>query len=569
MLKFVIICTICLATLFTAQANNKYEVRATWLTTLGGMDWPSQKATSAKSIKLQQAELCRILDKLQAAKFNTVLLQVRLRGDVIYPSYLEGYAECLTGKTGKNPGYDPLQFAIEECHKRGLALHAWMVTIPIGSKRQVKLLKHNSVVAKHASICKLFRGNWYLDPGDPATGNYLSQLVREIVARYDIDGIHFDYLRYPEQGKSFPDYRTYRKYGHQKPLDQWRRDNLTNIVRRLYSEVKELKPWVVVSSSPIGKYDDTKKYRSFGWNALKEVHQDAQLWLKEGIHDALFPMMYFRDNHFYPFALDWQEQKNNRWIVPGMGVYFLETKANQWAIDDIVRQIYFTRDHQLDGQAYFRNQFLMNNAKGIWDELTKRFYTTPAVVPPLSWIDSIAPAAPTLKTFIQESGMNGNSNSGGNSKSGVTTISWQPSATQKAGGISYRIYASDTYPVDTQRGENIMKASHKDCTFTYTAELPWLQKPYWAITATDRYGNESTPVACNKPATTTLPIYSNQLPAIPKGSQLIIADITGKTLHTIAEANESTLETLSPGIYRISKKSPDGSKKLIGTLFKE
>ena len=117
----------------------KYEIRATWLTTLGGMDWPRTKAGSATGIQRQKKELCDILDRLKAANFNTVLLQTRLRGDMIYPSSIETFAESLTGYTGRNPGYDPLAFAIEECHKRGMELHTWIVTIPAGNTRQVKL----------------------------------------------------------------------------------------------------------------------------------------------------------------------------------------------------------------------------------------------------------------------------------------------------------------------------------------------------------------------------------------------------------------------------------------------
>lgn len=119
--------------------------------------------------------------------------------------------------------------------------------------------------------------------------------MREIVSRYDIDGIHLDYIRYPERASDFPDQSTYRKYGKKESLQQWRRNNITRIVRRIYTETKSLKPWVKVSSSPVGKYNDTKRYPSRGWNAYEVVYQDALQWLKEGIHDALFPMMYFQE----------------------------------------------------------------------------------------------------------------------------------------------------------------------------------------------------------------------------------------------------------------------------------
>lgn len=181
---------------------------------------------------------------------------------MIYPSAIETFAESLTGSTGGNPGYDPLAFAIGECHKRGMELHAWIVTIPAGNTRQVQLQGRSSVVRKNRTICKLYKGNWYLDPGNPGTKEYLSCIVKEITSRYDIDGIHFDYIRYPEQADNFPDKDTYRKYGKGKELKQWRRDNITDIVHRLYTDIKTIKPWVKVSSSPIGKYRDTNRYPS-------------------------------------------------------------------------------------------------------------------------------------------------------------------------------------------------------------------------------------------------------------------------------------------------------------------
>ena len=251
MRTFLIFLIISLLAIMQAEAQPKHEIRATWLTTLGGMDWPRQKATNANGIRRQQEELCQILDQLKEANFNTVMLQTRLRGDLIYPSSIETFPESLTGRTGKNPGYDPLAFAIEECHKRGMELHAWIVTIPAGNNRQVKLLGKHSIVRKNRKICKPHEGAWYLDPGHPETANYLAGIVREIVTRYDVDGIHFDYIRYPENAHRFPDRDTHRKYGKGKDLKQWRRENITNLVRRLYTEIKQVKPWVKVSSSPV------------------------------------------------------------------------------------------------------------------------------------------------------------------------------------------------------------------------------------------------------------------------------------------------------------------------------
>lgn len=462
----------------------KHEIRAVWITTLDGLDWPTAQATGKKGIEKQKQELCHILDRLKQANFNTVLLQTRIRGDVIYPSLYEPYTASLTGETGKNPGYDPLRFAIEECHKRGMELHAWIVTIPVGSVQQIKSRGTKSVVRKKPSICKLYQNAWYLDPGNPQTDDYLAGIVREIVSQYDVDGINFDYIRYPEQAEKFPDKDTYAQYGRGKNKHQWRRDNITRIVQRLHNEIKSVKPWVKVSSSPIGKYNDTNRYSSHGWNAYKTVYQDAQQWLEMGIHDVLFPMMYFQDNQFYPFVLDWKENDNGKWIVPGLGIYFLNHKTANWTINDIVRQLYFLRNIQADGQAYFRSCFLLDNTQGIFDELQSYFYLIPAVVPPMTWTDSIAPATPTEPVFTSlERGVH---------------LQWKASS-DNLSPVYYRIYASDAYPVNIDNPANLIHARIEDTQYTFLPEFPWQEPFYWAVTAVDRCGNESLPLEMNHP----------------------------------------------------------------------
>lgn len=276
----------------------KHEVRAAWITAVYGLDWPQTRTTSPEGIRKQQAELIEILDRLKAANFNTVLFQTRTRGDVLYKSAIEPYNSILTGKVGGDPGYDPLAFAIAECHKRGMECHAWMVTIPLGNRKHVAALGKESVTKKKRAICVPYKREYFLNPGHPQTKEYLMSLVREVVERYDVDGIHFDYLRYPENAPRFPDSYDYRKYSKGRSLAQWRRDNLTEIVRYIYKGVKAMKPWVKVSTCPVGKYKDTSRYPSRGWNAFHTVYQDVQGWLGEGIQDqilsdALFPWQSF------------------------------------------------------------------------------------------------------------------------------------------------------------------------------------------------------------------------------------------------------------------------------------
>ena len=553
MRTFLFTITIFLLTITQTVAQPKYEIRATWLTTLGGMDWPRHKATSAEGIRRQQQELCNILDRLKEANFNTVMMQTRLRGDLIYPSAIETFPEALTGKSGKNPGYDPLAFAIEECHKRGMELHAWIVTIPAGNNRQVKLLGKHSVVKKYRQICKQHDGAWFLDPGHPKTADYLSNIVREIVTKYDVDGIHFDYIRYPENAHRFPDRDTHRKYGKGKDLKLWRRENITNIVRRLYSEVKQVKPWVKVSSSPVGKFKDTSRYSSLGWNAYETVYQDAQGWLKEGIHDALFPMMYFKDNHFYPFVLDWKENDNGRWIVPGLGIYFLSPKEKDWPLDEMSRQLYFTRQSGLAGHAFFRNKFLMDNVKGILDEIQHVFYSTPALIPPMTWQDSIAPSVPTSPIHEFQA-------------DGRVRLAWEASKDNHELPVVYHLYASATYPVDTENAHNLFATHLKDTTITGKEGY------YYAVTSADRYGNESAPLALNHAPKSDNPILNQgnklMLPSSEDAQKVLICNSIGETISKVKYHPEVSLELLPEGFYLVYALDKDGKKTLLGMILK-
>ena len=535
-------------------AQPKHEIRATWITTLGGMDWPRNKATNANGIRRQQQELRDILDQLKEANFNTVMLQTRLRGDLIYPSAFETFPEALTEKTGRNPGYDPLAFAIEECHKRGMELHAWIVTIPVGNHRQIKLLDKYSVVRKNRKICKQYQGFWYLDPGHPGTADYLAGIVREIVSRYDVDGVHFDYIRYPENARRFPDKDTHRKYGKGKDLKQWRRENITAIARRLHAEVKQLKPWVKVSSSPVGKFKDTNRYSSLGWNAYETVYQDAQGWLKEGIHDALFPMMYFKDNHFYPFALDWKENDNGRWVVPGLGIYFLSPKEQDWPIDEVSRQLHFTRQTGLAGHAYFRNRFLLDNVKDIFDELKNDFYTTPALVPPMTWQDSIAPTAPTDPFYeLQDNG--------------EVKLAWSASKDNHDLPVVYHLYASSNYPVDTNNANNLFATYLKGNQIT----LPD-GEGYFAVTAADRYGNESAPLALNTAPEIESPTLNQGnklvLPQLEDVPEILICNALGETISKVSYQPEISLKLLPEGFYLVYTLNEEGEKKFLGTILK-
>lgn len=473
---YILLLLLSLGTFVSAQP--KQEVRAAWITTAYRLDWPQTLAQTPSSMKQQQRELIQLLDLLKEANFNTILFQVRGRGDATYPSKYEPYSSSLTGRLNGNPGYDPLQFAIEECHKRGMELHAWVVGIPIGSVSFHKSLGAKSPIKKEPKLFVRQGSYWYLNPGNPQSKYYLGKIVKDIVERYDVDGIHFDYLRYPDRSAKFPDNQDYQKYGKGVDKAQWRRDNITQILSHTYHEIKSVKPWVKVSTCPIGKHSDTNHYSAKGWNAYNEVYQDVFKWFEMGIQDQIYPMMYFRGNNFYPFALDWKEQSQGRHIISGLGIYFLDEKEGNWAKEEVQRQLYFVRDNHLEGHAFFRAQFLADDTKGVYSSLVNNHYKYPALIPAMPWLDKIAPNKPqNLKLKITEES---------------AILSWSESKdNDEQNKPTYIIYQSDKQPVDTSKAENILATYIKGTNYVYTPILPINKYKYFAVTAIDRYGNES------------------------------------------------------------------------------
>ena len=459
----------------SAPPSPKHEIRAVWLTTIMGLDWPTTKATNEASRQQQKEELCRILDELQACRINTVVLQTRIRGSVIYPSRIEPWDIVLTGKYDQDPGYDPLAFAIEETHRRGMELHAWLVTVPAFKITVAKQMGKRSLLKTHPELLRKHGEQYYLDPGLPGSADYLTALCQEIVSNYDVDGIHFDYIRYPEYAETFSDAASYKKFGKGKEKRAWRRDNITRIVRQTYEAIKALKPWVRVSCSPVGKFNDLNRYSARGWSAYGTVHQDAQGWLREGIMDMLLPMMYFQGDHFYPFAVDWQENCYGRPVAPGLGIYFLSPKEKDWDWGVIQRELCYLRQMGLSGQAYFRSRFLTDNTKGIYTYLQKDYYPHPALLPPMTWQNATPPDTPWLITRERRNGVNEH-------------IEWKPQE-----GCRYVIYADTKFPVDTNDPKNIVKVTY-ETSYTYSMLGAYYHNYHIAVTALDRYGNESLPL---------------------------------------------------------------------------
>ena len=536
----------------------KHEVRAVWLTTIGGIDWPHSYSQSPYSAKKQQQELCQILDRLQQAKINTVLIQTRIRGTMIYPSDYEPWDGCLSGFPGKTPGYDALQFAIDECHKRGMELHAWVVTIPVG---KWEALGCKSLRKKFPGLIRKIGADGYMNPEDSRTGDYLAGICREITHRYNVDGIHLDYIRYPETWKI----KVSRDQG---------RNYITRIVEKIHNAVKSEKPWVKMSCSPVGKYDDLSRYWSHGWNANTKVCQDAQGWLRDGLMDELFPMMYFRGENFYPFAIDWQEQSHGKIVVPGLGIYFLDPKEGKWNINDVIPEMHLTRNLGM-GYCFFRNQFLLNNQQGILD-FTQRFNEYPALVPPMTWASTQKPKQPKALDIKW--------------RNGYMEISWQNEASYTDGTaiptpyIYNNVYASRTYPVDVSDARNLISARRLGNMLLLKPE-ECEQPLYFAVTSMDGYGTESLATQ-EKEADVLLHrhaegaarmLYSDgnhvHLPEITKNLDtrvFLIETLQGSTVYRVtSEGNYINIKPLSPGAYRLYSVNKRGIRHALGTFYKK
>lgn len=441
-----------------------HEVRAVWLTTIGGLDWPHSYAQSGAAITRQQNELRTTLDRLQKAGINLVFIQTRVRATTIFPSSMEPWDGCLSGKPGTSPGYDALAFAIEECHKRGMQLHAWVVTIPVGKWNGAGCKNLRQTVP---NLLRKIGEDGYMNPELPGTADYLARFCGDLTRRYDIDGIHLDYIRYPETWGKIADKNRGRQY-------------ITDIVKAIHKAVKQEKKWVMLSCSPIGKYADLPRQWAHGWNARDIVCQDAAMWMQTGLMDGVFPMMYFRNNDFYPFAIDWKERSNGRIVAPGLGIYFLSPKEKNWPLKDITRELHVLRQYGL-GHTYFRSKFLTDNTKGIYDFASEILCPYPSLIPAQTWYGYKAPEAPASINVNEAKDIRP-----------TAILSWEAGRDNSDGPyLTYNVYSSTHFPVNTRDARNITIVGCR----SLSAQVP--KGMYYAVTAVDRYGNESLPCQIN------------------------------------------------------------------------
>lgn len=379
-------------------AAPKYELRGAWISTVINLDWPTRGASPQQ----QQTELLRIFDDLKKAGVNAVFFQLRSESDAFYPSELEPWSYYLTGKQGQspNPFWDPLQFAIQEAHKRGMELHAWFNPF-----RVIRSL--NSTYPKdslHVSIRRpelmiTVRNVLMLDPGIPAARQYIIDVATDIVKRYDVDGLHYDDYFYPYEGMGKEDTASFNKYGNGLTLNAWREDNINRFVQELGAATLALKPLVKYGVSPFGIWRSGVPPGISGLSGADVTYGNAVVWLEKQWIDYLSPQLYWRfggNQDFEKLANWWKTQMNGRHLYPGIAIYRADPStagtAALYSPSEIPNQIYFTRQKEIPGVIMFRAANLSRlNTQGLVDSLCNRIYSNPALTPIMPWKPLEAP----------------------------------------------------------------------------------------------------------------------------------------------------------------------------------
>lgn len=472
-----------------AEADNpKREFRGAWLHLIGQTQWMNKNSDQ------QQEYIENQFDKLQQAGCNAVIFQVRPCADAAYKSDIEEWSQWLTGKRGRCPDkdWDPLAFAIDEAHKRGMELHAWINPYRVTSSPK-EILPSNHIVNREPARFFRYDGKILFDPAYRENRDYICNIVKDILVRYDIDGLHIDdyFYPYPAPGQKIPDDNSYNKFGNGKNRGDWRRENVNMLIEQLYHTIKETKPWVRFGISPFGiwrnKKSDPRGSDSNGLENYDSLYADILLWTEKGWVDYLSPQLYWElDKKVAPsrnLAKWWSDNSNGVDIYIGQDLRLTmntpDTRAGKK--DELDTKIELSRTlPDVKGNIWFHGYWLTDNYKGASDRLAMNQYSTLALPPvygdekdtPYS-VESIRIEKKGEEEFLEWDAI----------KNGHT---------QKAGDVvRYVVY--EFYPGESQ---NISDSSAIVAITPYTSvKLPKSsEETIYAVTSLDRMNRESAPI---------------------------------------------------------------------------
>jgi uncharacterized lipoprotein YddW (UPF0748 family) len=377
-----------LATVTNTLAAAPAEFRGVWIATVSNIDWPSKPGLTLEE---QKHELEALFDKCKKLNLNAVVFQVRPMCDALYASKLEPWSIVLTGTPGADPGYDPLMLAVELAHARSMELHAWINPYRAWHPTGKAHPSETHLVKARPDLAKRYGKHFWLNPTSVDVQKHTLAVVKDIVTRYDIDGIHMDdyFYPYPELDEHkkelpFPDDDTwadYQKAGGKLARDDWRRDAVNHFVKTMYRDVHDVKPWVKVGISPFGIWKPNHPEGIAGFNQHDKLYADARLWLREGWVDYFTPQLYWginQEKQSYPKLLKWWAGENvkGRHLWIGNGTY-------RHSAGELQTQIVLTRrEPGVGGNVHFS----LKAITGEKAEMLERLYDEPAAVPETPWL---------------------------------------------------------------------------------------------------------------------------------------------------------------------------------------
>ncbi len=493
--SLVILALLSLTQCLSALSNPpKREFRAAWIATVANIDWP---ATQGESPSKQKADLIKLLDQLDEVGINVVILQVRPECDAFYESRYEPWSFWLTGRQGKapEPFYDPLRFAIEEAHKRGMELHAWFNPYRAEKSIGAYPLANNHVVKTHPEWILTFNETdsdlRILNPGIPAVRQHITNVIMDVVTRYDVDGVHFDDYFYPyppnQISKTNKDYQTYKTYKHgdasDNTISDWRRENVNILMRMISDSIQATKPWIKFGISPFGIYRPGIPPGIVGMDAYDVIYADPLAWLNDHSIDYLTPQLYWVIGGAQDFSklLTWwadQTAARNRHLYPG------HIFGSSFSTNELPNQLNLVRKNsKAQGDVYFSAKHFGYNTLNFTEKLKSDYYRFPALVPVMDWKNTTTPSAPISFDFLPSP------------ISGLFRFVWQvPTINGADSLIRFALYKfnsppqSSDPPTDPQYFYDVVggtELSPPPPASSANGDL------YFALTAIDRNSNES------------------------------------------------------------------------------
>ena len=471
----------------------KREFRGAWMHIIGQKQYAQMTPEQTRQYLIEQ------LDLLQRAGCNAIIWQIRPQADAAYVSDLEPWSRWLTGEPGKapDPVWDPLQFMIEQTHKRGMELHAWINPYRVTSSEEDKPAPGHIYYEHPEWFVKYADGKLYFDPGLPESRDFIDTVVRDILSRYDIDALHMDdyFYPYPVKGAEFPDTASYNAYGIGWDKNDWCRHNVDLLIEQLHNTILEVKPWVRFGISPFGiwrnKASDPDGSETNGLQCYDALYADCIKWTAEGWVDYMVPQLYWELEHKAASDLVlmhwWNDHANGRHMYYGQALNNVMTHqdiadeggdtTNSTQLDHKMRlQRAMENVH---GVTWWPGYAVTANFKGVLDSLESKQTCHPALIPAYTWLDSMAPQ-PVRNLDIKK-------------VSGKKCLVWNAPKTddpmQQA--VRYVIYRFPKGEKGNLENPANILAITGDTTFT----LPDGGKKGWqyAVTALDRCWNESTP----------------------------------------------------------------------------